>query len=620
VAHYDGPITSTFGVQLPAIALDGSGNVYVTASTKIGRGISYNDYATIKYDTDGNQLWAAHYDGPANEDDFAGAIAVDVSGNVYVTGISRVGPDFIDDYATIKYGTITLAIPSVATEGDGILINQGIVDISTTPDTDITVTLSSSDTTEVTVPATVVIPQGSTSASFDLTISDDSDIDGTQSVTITASATGWALASASDTIDIQDNDDDTDGDSLPDWWETQYFGDLSQDGSGDYDGDGLNNMAEYQNQTNPDDEDSDDDLMPDGWEVNYGLDPLDDTDANGDLDGDGVSKPNTPELFSPPDGQTDVSLTPALETGNFSDDDDDDHALTQWQISTAPFPVDSEPEPEDLVFNLTSETYLTLLEVPPLILNANNTEYFWRARFTDSDNAISEWAAPFSFTTVDVSPEDNDPEDGIPDGQEADCLAIFDPGTVPPDTACFNTVVGNAQIGMQGSTNVASIEACGSVDPAIIPEDLQGVELAMGLIDFKAICNQVGDTIEIVYYSSDPLPAGAKWYKYDPINGWQDYSAHIVSISADRKTITLEYQDGGFGDLDGVANGVVIDPSGPGVAAASGGGGSGGGGGGGCFASTAALGFRMPKEALAFVLLFASLLIGLSELRKKLKK
>ncbi|MBW2487694.1 MAG: hypothetical protein JRE72_09750, partial [Deltaproteobacteria bacterium] len=74
-------------------------------------------------------------------------------------------------------------------------------------------------------------------------------------------------------------------------------------------------------------------------------------------------------------------------------------------------------------------------------------------------------------------------------------------------------------------------------------------------------------------------------YKYDPINGWQDYSAHIVAISADRKSITLEYQDGGFGDLDGVENRVVIDPVGFGVAAAGS-----GGGGGGCFISTAVRG------------------------------
>ena len=45
------------------------------------------------------------------------------------------------------------------------------------------------------------------------------------------------------------------------------------------------------------------------------------------------------------------------------------------------------------------------------------------------------------------------------------------------------------------------------------------------------------------------------------------------------KSVTIEIQDGGFGDVDGVANGIIIDPAG--IATSSGG--SGGGGGGGCF-------------------------------------
>lgn len=87
-----------------AIAVDGNGNVYVT-------GYSYdipdadetrNDYATVKYDSDGNEQWAAIYDGPANGDDYARAIAVDGSGNVYVTGQSA---DTNNDYATVKYNS-----------------------------------------------------------------------------------------------------------------------------------------------------------------------------------------------------------------------------------------------------------------------------------------------------------------------------------------------------------------------------------------------------------------------------------------------------------------------------------------------------------------------------------
>ncbi len=43
----------------------------------------------------------------------------------------------------------------------------------------------------------------------------------------------------------------TDNDGLPDSWETQYFGNLSQNGSGDPDADGVSNSQEYQSNTHP---------------------------------------------------------------------------------------------------------------------------------------------------------------------------------------------------------------------------------------------------------------------------------------------------------------------------------------------------------------------------------
>src|SRR5207249_5708481 len=40
-------------------------------------------------------------------------------------------------------------------------------------------------------------------------------------------------------------------DGLPDAWEMQYFGSLRQVGTGDFAGDGTNNLAEYLNRSNP---------------------------------------------------------------------------------------------------------------------------------------------------------------------------------------------------------------------------------------------------------------------------------------------------------------------------------------------------------------------------------
>ena len=48
-----------------------------------------------------HEAWVARYNGPGNDFDAAEAIAVDNSGNVYVTGRSS-DPDFSTHYATVK--------------------------------------------------------------------------------------------------------------------------------------------------------------------------------------------------------------------------------------------------------------------------------------------------------------------------------------------------------------------------------------------------------------------------------------------------------------------------------------------------------------------------------------
>jgi len=84
------------------IAVDRLGNVYVTgASEGIG---TFDDYVTIKYNSDGVQQWVQTYNGPGNDWDHAYRIGLDLFGNVYVTGRSiGSGTDF--DYATIKYNS-----------------------------------------------------------------------------------------------------------------------------------------------------------------------------------------------------------------------------------------------------------------------------------------------------------------------------------------------------------------------------------------------------------------------------------------------------------------------------------------------------------------------------------
>ena len=74
------------------IAVDSSGNVYVTGGSY--NGINF-DCLTIKYNSNGDTIWQKIYD--SGSVDAGYGIAVDSSGNVYVTGFSN--------YLTIKYNS-----------------------------------------------------------------------------------------------------------------------------------------------------------------------------------------------------------------------------------------------------------------------------------------------------------------------------------------------------------------------------------------------------------------------------------------------------------------------------------------------------------------------------------
>jgi len=102
VATYDG----NFDDYAAAFAVDASGNVYVTgkSSTTFYRDSPYYDYATVKYNSAGQTQWVARYNGPGNNRDDAKALGVDPAGNVYVTGFSY-GSNTYYDYATIKYNS-----------------------------------------------------------------------------------------------------------------------------------------------------------------------------------------------------------------------------------------------------------------------------------------------------------------------------------------------------------------------------------------------------------------------------------------------------------------------------------------------------------------------------------
>ncbi len=101
VARYNGP--DSLGDGAFALALDASGNVYVTGASTNNW---YEDCVTVKYNSNGSEIWVQRYDGPGNTGDQGRAITVDDDGNVYVTG-SSFGDGTKTDYVTIKYSQPT---------------------------------------------------------------------------------------------------------------------------------------------------------------------------------------------------------------------------------------------------------------------------------------------------------------------------------------------------------------------------------------------------------------------------------------------------------------------------------------------------------------------------------
>jgi hypothetical protein len=88
--------------QAGGLVLDNLGNIFIS-------GISYNsdkntDIVTIKYDTDGNQLWLVRYNGPDNHYDIFRNIEIDQKNNIYIAGRSYSNKTYYD-FLLLKYNS-----------------------------------------------------------------------------------------------------------------------------------------------------------------------------------------------------------------------------------------------------------------------------------------------------------------------------------------------------------------------------------------------------------------------------------------------------------------------------------------------------------------------------------
>lgn len=356
--------------------------------------------------------------------------------------------------------------------------------------------------------------------------------------------------------------------------------------------------------------DSDGDGIADTQDA-FPNDPNEWEDANGNHIGDNADTaaaapeaneaPNAPELISPVTpvnavNEEKVSTRVELKTGPFeSTVAGASHAKTRWQV----FRHDD----ETCVLDIESSTALTSLTVPKLVLD-EETVYYWQAQFTDSNGIASDWPSVAYFETANTGTDQNAPY-GVPDAQEVDAAVDLDKDGVKDSQQTTIKSVKmegtRVQIGVsiKNSPTAIAVESVESEDPQQADAYASGKPRRMpfGLINFKIAVAEAGDQATVKLYFSEAAPARSKWFKYDPIGDrWYDFSANAI-FAKDRRSMTLTLQDGGSGDADGIANGVIVDPAGvveeadaeivsnDGGTSSGGTSGGGGGGGGGCFIS-----------------------------------
>ncbi|WP_300670725.1 choice-of-anchor U domain-containing protein [Desulfoluna sp.] len=341
-------------------------------------------------------------------------------------------------------------------------------------------------------------------------------------------------------------DVDTDGDGILDCRD-DFPGTPGE--SVDTDGDGVGDNT---------DSDDDNDGMPDAWEQAHGLNPLSPADADLDMDGDGISNAREYALGTLPDNPADhparaIRVLP--ESGSFTDlapvltarygDGTIKGVLTRarWQIDTD----DSFSHP---VVDLSIAQPLMELAVPVLVLEPN-IRYCWRVRFEDE---AALWSATAWFTTESQGVKDGN-YNGIADAQET-CRTADN-----PEVLCLPGLP--VKIALTDPGDLRQVEKITLLQPEKITDSRNIPSLRPSwMLGFQAEVNTPGETVTLTFTTEAPIPEGIVWAKYDAARGWQDFSDK-VTLDDTRTLLSLTVTDGGPGDADGVANGIIVDPFGP---------------------------------------------------------
>jgi len=100
-------------------------------------------------------------------------------------------------------------------------------------------------------------------------------------------------------------------------------------------------------------------------------------------------------------------------------------------------------------------------------------------------------------------------------------------------------------------------------EAALPPAGKPNLDFTHGFFSFDITGVGIGGTVIVTMTFPTPIPTNMRYWKYHDPEGWIDVTALVGSNDGDN-VITLTLTDGGLGDDDGIADGVILDQGGPG--------------------------------------------------------
>jgi hypothetical protein len=271
--------------------------------------------------------------------------------------------------------------------------------------------------------------------------------------------------------------------------------------------------------------------------------------------------PQQPELMQPETVDQSIDLEPSFNGTPFSDGDQNDmHARTQWRIEAS--------NGEHVVMDTTCQGHhLTDLHVPGSVLDPSNN-YRLQVRYFDQSDRPSPWSPPLLFSTV-ADPHDRN-GNRIPDSQEINFFIDLNRDGIDDadqsdriKSILHDNAALKLGLGIETDGEAIAIQALANVNPSTLPEPFfTPEEMAYGLLRYKIKVRSPGQEVAVIIYLSDPIATESPWLRYDSVMGWEDISSQVL-IQSGGTRITRYVIDGGPGDSDGTANGIIVDQCGP---------------------------------------------------------